>query len=233
MKSTRLKIGFFGLLLAALIGIQYSWVMHLQKNKLQQFRTRMISAISATSQDASFHELADTAIANTFRRSFSNQGLGNVPFEYALAMHNKHFASAGYMKNGNKSSNLVLHYELRHTGEMVTIVVPFWKRIALKELAWIIVASVLLTAIIASIFYSATYFARRGRLSVYDNRTKLVKNMMQQLEAPLSAMSVATEALRNAKVMHDEVKINYYQKIITEENQRMNEQVEKFLREIK
>lgn len=239
MKSTRLKIAFFGLLLLAFIGIQYSWVKSLQKDKLQQFKTRMISVIEATAKKKSFHELADTAIANTFRKSFSKEGLGNVRFEYALALHNKYFASANFLQRQKETSNLVLHYVFKYTGEKqhenerLTIVVPFWKRIALKEMAWIIIASVLLTAIIASIFYSATYFARRGRLSVYDNRTKLVKNMMQQLEAPLSTMSVATEALRNAKVMQDEVKINYYQKIITEENQRMNEQVEKFLREIK
>jgi two-component system phosphate regulon sensor histidine kinase PhoR len=155
-------------------------------------------------------------------------------------LHNKQFASAGFEKKQlDGASNLVLHYELRHTGEkqheneVVTILVPFWKKIALKEVTWIIIASILLTIMICAIFYSVSYFSKNGHAARYDNRTRLVRNMMQQLESPLSTMSVAAEALRNAKVMHDERKINYYQQIITEESQRMNEQVEKFLREIK
>src|SRR5688572_26491747 len=173
-KSTRLKIAFFSLLLLAFIGIQYSWVRSLQKDKLQQFKTKMITAIEATASNkpfaASLHVLADTAVAGIFRKSFSSKGLGNIQFEYAVALHNKRFASAGYSsKQQNNSSNLVLHYELRHTGEQqhadeqLIIVVPFWKKIALKEMTWIIIASGLLTAMIAAIFYSASYFGRKGQ----------------------------------------------------------------------
>jgi hypothetical protein len=57
--------------------------------------------------------------------------------------------------------------------------------------------------------------------------------MMQQLETPLSTVSVAAEVLRNVRVMHDLGKMNYYQQIINEENQHMNENVEKFLGELK
>jgi K+-sensing histidine kinase KdpD len=240
LKSTRLKFLFFGLLLLAFACIQYSWVKSLQKDKLQQFKSQMFAAIESAASKASLHELADTAIANIFRKSFSTKGLGNVKFEYALALHDKQVASAGFdQKQSHGASNLVLHYVLRHTGEkqheneMVTILVPFWKKIALKEMSWIIVASVLLTLMICAIFYSVSYFCKKEQTARYDNRTNLVRNMMQQLESPLSTMSVAAEALRNAKVMHDERKVNYYQQIITEESHRMNEQVEKFLREIK
>jgi hypothetical protein len=240
LKSTRLKFLFFGLLLLAFACIQYSWIKSMQKDKLQHFKMQMVAAIESAASKASLHELADTAIANIFRKSISSKGLGNVKFEYALALHNKQFASAGFEKKQlDGASNLVLHYELRHTGEkqheneVVTILVPFWKKIALKEVTWIIIASILLTIMICAIFYSVSYFSKNGHAARYDNRTRLVRNMMQQLESPLSTMSVAAEALRNAKVMHDERKINYYQQIITEESQRMNEQVEKFLREIK
>lgn len=244
MKSTRLKFLFFGLLLLVLTGIQYSWVRSLQKDKLYQFRSRMIAAIESTAGNkpivASLHKLADTAVSNIFRQSFLSNGLGNIKFEYAVALSDRHFASAGFnKKQKDASGNLVLHYELRHTGgqqhqnEMLTIVVPTWKKTALKEMTWIIIASVLLTTMICAIFYSVSYFGNKDRLSRYDNRTSLVRNMMQQLESPLTTMSVAAEALRSAKVRHDEGKINYYQQVLTEESRRMNEQVEKFLREIK
>jgi hypothetical protein len=229
---------FFGLLLLAFAFIQYSWVTSLQKDKLQKFKTQMIAAIQAAASSTSIHNLADTSFASTFRKSCSSKGLGNIKFEYAVALNDKHFTSAGFNRQQkNASGNLILHYELRRTGgqqhknEMLTVVVP--KKMALKEMTWTIVASALLMIMICAIFYSATYFSKKERTARFDNRTKLVHNMMQQLESPLSTMSVAADALRNARVMHDERKINYYQQIITEESRRMNEQVEKFLREIK
>jgi two-component system phosphate regulon sensor histidine kinase PhoR len=98
---------------------------------------------------------------------------------------------------------------------------------------WPIAASVLLTIMIVVIFCYASILGARNQQSYYDIRTKVLKNMLQQLETPLSTMSVAAEALRNARVMQDAGKMNYYQRVINEENKRMNEQVEKFLREIK
>ena len=240
LKSTRLKLVFFGLLLLAFTAIQYSWVRSLQKDKLQQFKMQVASAINYAATTTSLHDLADTSIAAILRRSFSSKGLGNVKFEYALALQGKQLVSAGYDKKQNDQvTNLVLHYVLRHTGEQehenerLTILVPSWKNFVQKEMTWIIIASILLTAMICAIFYSVSYFSRKDSTARYDNRTLLVRTMMQQLEVPLSTMSVAAEALRNAKVMHDEVKINYYQQVLTEESKRMNEQVEKFLRDIK
>jgi hypothetical protein len=242
-KSTRFKIVFCGLLLVAFIAIQFSWIRSLQKDKLLQFRNRMATAIGSIAGnkpfEASLHELADTAITSLLRNSFSLKGFDNLRFEYAVALHNKQFASAGFNQKQKDQSNLILHYVLRytgqidedHSGEILTIVVP--KKTALKELTWIIVASVLLTVMIMAVFCSVYYFNYKSRQSAYGQRTALVKNMMQQMESPLSTVSVAADALRNAKVMHDEVKVNYYQQIITEESKRMNEQVEKFLRDLK
>lgn len=243
MKFTRLKIGFFSLLLVAFVAIQFSWVRSLEKDRVQQFKSRMITAVESIAGNkhfvSSMHELADTAITSLFQHSFSSKGFRNLRFEYGLALHNKQLASAGFNQKRNDQSNLILQYELRytgqkhedHSGEMLTILVP--KKTALQDMTWIIIASVLLTIMIIAIFGSVSYFSYKSTQSAYGNRTKLVKNMMQQLEAPLSTVSVAADALRNAKVMHDEGKVNYYQQIITEESQRMNEQVEKFLRQLK
>ncbi|MBS1662241.1 MAG: hypothetical protein JST68_14445 [Bacteroidetes bacterium] len=53
--------------------------------------------------------------------------------------------------------------------------------------------------------------------------------MIQQLETPLSTMSVAAEALGNEKVMHNSEKRRFFQQAIDEENKRMTEQVKKIL----
>ena len=121
-KSTRLKILFFGLLIAAFIGIQYSWVRSIQKGKLQQFRFLMISGIDVAAGklpvDASIYDLADTAIAGILRQSFLSKGLSNLRFEFSLALDDRQTSSAGFLqKRADTANNLVLHYVLRHAGE--------------------------------------------------------------------------------------------------------------------
>ena len=243
-KSTRLKIVFFGLLLVGFIGIQYSWVRSIEKNKLQQFRSRMIMGLEGVARDQPFAStvrgLADTAISSLLRRSFLSKGLGNVRFEYAIALGDKQLTSPGFhTKQTDTANNLVLHYVLQRTGqrqapdELMTVVVPLWKKFALRKMGWTILASVLLTIMISAVFCSASFFAWRKQQTLYDSRSKLIQNMMQQLEAPLSTVSLAADALRNTKVMHDPGKVDYYQQILTQESQRMNEQVERFLNEIR
>lgn len=240
-KSTQLKIAFFGLLLAAFVVIQYSWIGFMEKDRLQQFKSRVVSGIEVAARNLpALYNIHDTAIANLFQRSFAAKGLNDLPFEYAIGLPESQRASRGFDKaSAGNPRNLVLHYELRRTGdkavydETMTVVIPVWKRIALKEMGWIILGSVLLSLMILIIFCTASVFSVRRQDLLYDKREMVVKNMMQQLESPLSTVSIAADALRNAKVMHDEGKINYYQQVITEESQRMNEQVEKFLRDIK
>jgi signal transduction histidine kinase len=106
------------------------------------------------------------------------------------------------------------------------------KKMIWKEMVWVIATSVFLTLMIMAIFCYAFILGERRQQLFYDKRTNALRNMMKQLETPLSTVSVAAEALRNARVMHDSGKINYYQQIITEENKRMNEQVKKFMRDI-
>lgn len=100
-------------------------------------------------------------------------------------------------------------------------------------MSWAIATSVLLTVMITVIFYYAAILSTRNQQRYFDNRTKVIKHMLQQLEAPLSTVSVAAEALRNARVMQDAAQVNYYQRIINEESQRMNEQVKQFLQALK
>lgn len=230
-RSTQLKIVFFGLLLVGFVVIQYKWVQSLQKDKMEVFRQRVLdgieNAMQGTLSRSSLYKMKDTAIAGSLRRSFLAKGLGSIPFEFSI---------------GNRepvnSSHLLFQYVSPFGGKSysadssLTVVIPFWKKHALQGMNWIIASSVLLTILLLVIFCSAFLLGDPNQELFYDRRTLLIRKMMQQLEVPLSTVSVAAEALRNARVANDSGKINYYQQVINEENKRMNEQVERFLREL-
>jgi len=238
-RSTRFKIVFFSVLLAGFIVIQYSWVNSLQKERSREFKSQVISGINeaaiAITSNASPHELTTAAIAGALRRSFSSQGLNDLRFEFSVGSGNHHPASRGFSKKLKDNINhLVLYYEVApiSSSDMWTVVIPNWKMIIWKGLVGIMAALVLLTVMIVTIFWFTIIWHERRQQLFYRNRSNAINNMIRQLETPLSTVSVAAEALRNARVMHDPGKTNYFKQVITEQSQQMNEQVEKIFREL-
>ena len=243
ISSTRLKITFFSFLLVGVIVIQYSWVMSLQKEKLQELKQRVITSIHLTGIKIPFirskHALTNSELSAMLQQSFSSNGLGDLRFEFSIGSGNDQLASLGFTeKSKDNPDDLFLFYEMPAYWEQptpynqLTIVVPFWKKTVWKDMAWVIATAVFIIFITLAIFCCAVLLGERRQL-FYDQRKKAIQSMMQQLETPLSTVAVAAEALRNASVMRDPRKTNYYQQVINEESQRMNEQVEKLLRELK
>jgi two-component system phosphate regulon sensor histidine kinase PhoR len=54
--------------------------------------------------------------------------------------------------------------------------------------------------------------------------------MTHEFKTPIATISLAVDAMRNEKVIHDREKLGYFSSIIKEENQRMNRQVETILK---
>ena len=75
--------------------------------------------------------------------------------------------------------------------------------------------------------YTIQVILRQKKLS--DIKSDFINNMTHELKTPLATISLAVDALRNAKVLADPTKLNYFSGIIKEENKRMNKQVETIL----
>lgn len=236
-KSTRLGIAFFSLALAGIIFIQYCWIKSLQEDKLRDFRSRAISAIARTNEKiqptAPWNKWSDTAIAALLRQSFSSVGLSDMRFEFSIDSGDNRLASHGFTQQmTTDSNNLILCYHLSPDdmprGSLLTVVIPAWKKFVLKDMGWVFAMCGLLTIMVIVVFWCALILNRRRRQYCYDNRTDdIVRHLVQQLETPLSTMSVAVEALGNDKVMYNSEKRHFFQQAINEESKRMNEQVKK------
>jgi signal transduction histidine kinase len=244
ISSTRLKIAFFSFLLVGIIIIQYCWVLSLQKEKLQEYKSRVITSIERTGKKIPFlrskYALTESELASMLQQSFFSNGLGEIRFEFSIGSGNDHLASSGFTEKLEADpNNLFLVYEMSPYGDQgdpanqLTVIMPFWKKIALKDMTWVIATAVFIIIITLAIFCCAVLLGERRQQLFYNHRSKAIQLMMQQLETPLSTVAIAAEVLRNASVMHDPRKSNYYHQVINEESQRMNEQVEKFLRELK
>jgi len=236
--ATRLKFAAIFCLLACFIGIQYSWVNLVRKTKLEAVKLQLSKGLDGVVRSNEFKAPAirteRTVLDKLLRESFSRRGLNDVRFEFSLGAATAHpVASPGFRQslvdnpNSLTLSHVVENNNAAHAaGDLLVLVIPSWRRIIRDDMAWMIGSSLLLTFLLTIIFYGA-YRLVSHRQRLYNDRTRELEKMVQQLETPLSTVSIAAQALAYAKVMNDTAQISYYQQVINSEVQRMNEEVNK------
>lgn len=89
-------------------------------------------------------------------------------------------------------------------------------------------AALLFTGIMLFCFWvTVRIILRQKKLS--EMKSDFINNMTHEFKTPLATISLATESMRNPRIRADETRMAYYMGIIKEENQRMNQQVERVL----
>ena len=112
--------------------------------------------------------------------------------------------------------------------EVLVVVVPNFNDIVIGEMRWMVTGAIFFTLVIISAFYvTVRALLRQKKLSEIKN--DFINNMTHEFKTPLATISLAVDALRNEKVVHDREKSEYFTGIIKEENRRMNKQVETIL----
>jgi len=94
---------------------------------------------------------------------------------------------------------------------------------------WLMLAgSSLFTLIILFVFmYTIQVIIRQKKIS--DIKSDFINNMTHEFKTPIATISLAADSLKNPKVTADAEKMDYFTRIIREENKRMNAQVEHVL----
>jgi len=182
-------------------------------------------------------------IEEKLRKAFDANGLKDTRFEFAIASSVNLFSYEIKSKNFlnvvddtvlNRTFIYLLPVPSGSDGESLVpdermmVIVPNVKHIVFNELRWMITGAVLFTLILCAAFYvTVSALLRQKKMSEIKN--DFINNMTHEFKTPLATISLAVDALRNEKVMHDREKMGYFSGIIKEENKRMNKQVETIL----
>ncbi|HVY75105.1 MAG TPA: HAMP domain-containing sensor histidine kinase [Puia sp.] len=195
------------------------------------------------SQKFSYEEIRDK-----LRRAFIYRGLKNTPFEFCIfsevglnsavnsntyELRSPHFFTASTDTLHNKQTMLPLVASSSElTGpepfETLWIVIPDYKSVVMKQMRLMIFGMIFFTLIIISAFY-VTVRTLLVQKKLSEIKNDFINNMTHEFKTPLATISLAVDAMRNEKVMHDRGKSEYFSNIIKEENKRMNKQVETIL----
>jgi two-component system phosphate regulon sensor histidine kinase PhoR len=125
-------------------------------------------------------------------------------------------------------STLLAPEDALRSHETLYLVIFEDKNAIIREMLWMIVASVVFTTIIILAFV-VTVRTLFNQKKLSEIKSDFINNMTHELKTPLATISLAIDALTNEKVIHDTDKIRGYSAMIKEENKRMNKQVEKIL----
>lgn len=98
----------------------------------------------------------------------------------------------------------------------------------LSSMWLMLVGSSVFTLIILFVFmYTIQVIIRQKKIS--DIKSDFINNMTHEFKTPIATISLAADSLKNPKVVADPEKMDYFTRIIREENKRMNAQVEHVL----
>jgi len=181
-------------------------------------------------------------ISDIIRRAFDRNFLSRVPFEFAIGQSN--LGEEGmqsdnfiryYADSANNIQNIIILSSPGQSSmgrivmeEYLNVIVPHQRTLILREITWFIAGAILFTLIITTAFFlTIRAFMRQKKLS--EIKSDFINNMTHEFKTPLATISLAVDALRNEKVMHDPEKSAYFTSIIKDENKRMNKQVETIL----
>ena len=191
-------------------------------------------------------------VEGKIRKAFNHVGLRDAHFEFSISsdLNSADLRSSGvlfrppelqskdFLKEIADTTNIKFFSPLQAPentdagailpDEVLVVVVPNFNDIVIGEMRWMVAGAIFFTLVIISAFYvTVRALLRQKKLSEIKN--DFINNMTHEFKTPLATISLAVDALRNEKVVHDRVKSEYFTGIIKEENRRMNKQVETIL----
>ena len=238
--------------------IQMSWINNALKLKHDEFERGVDNALSQTRKNIQSSFLYKSRIFSPNEESAQNflkynftsentftedeieaiidsnlkQNRVREPFEFCITniFKNVIFQSSGFNVTDihNARSRELAPKDSYKSQETLYLSIHEDKNQIIREMAWMIVASIVFTTIIILAF-AVTVRTLFNQKKLSEVKSDFINNMTHELKTPLATISLAIDALTNEKVIHDTEKIKIYSGMIKEENKRMNKQVEKIL----
>ena len=97
----------------------------------------------------------------------------------------------------------------------------------LANMNFVIIFSIILLLTIAFFLYSMLVILRQRRLS--EMQTDFINNMTHEFKTPISTIKISADVIENNPAIQNDPRLKRYAHIISDQNQRLNNQVEKVL----
>lgn len=172
-------------------------------------------------------------LRNTLQRELRNKGI-STDFNYGVMLGNNYFLSnvadvhSGRQLLGSEHRVNLFPDDPFSGTDLLLVDFPHQKDYILSSIWYLLLGSLLFTAIIVVVFYFTVHILfRQKKLSEIKN--DFINNMTHEFKTPLATISLAVDAINNPMILQDGGRVKHYTQIIKQENRRMNSHVEKVL----
>lgn len=161
-------------------------------------------------------------------------GQNNIDIDFEYAIYSKDLAtkiySDGFEKGEGYTENIPIFYDENNKSNFKLLVnFPKDGKFILSSIIWMILLSIVFTAIII-VAYSSALFQLVKQRKISQIKTDFINNMTHEFKTPIATINLALDAIKNPKIIEDKTKVIRYLNMIKEENKRMHAQVENVLR---
>lgn len=166
------------------------------------------------------HELQMHDITNSYTYGVYSSEKGRMIYK-SSDQYNEELLKQGFVFT-------LYPYEFLPKPDYLMIYFPYEMRLILKQMAGIILISLLLIFIIIMLFiYVLKIIVWQRRLSEMKN--DFINNMTHEIKTPIATISLASEAIRDEAIRRNEQLTDSYLKVIDDENNRLAGIAEKIL----
>lgn len=166
------------------------------------------------------------------QKTLENKGLF-IPFEFSMqkkkgAATETLLQSKGYRVGAPSYKSDLSANKVFNTHDFLVLQFPSQNDFILAGIKGSLILSFVFSLVIISAFYyTLRLIFKQKRLSEIKN--DFVNNMTHELKTPIATISLALDAIKNPIIKNDEEKFNDYNRILKEENQKLNKHVERVL----
>lgn len=192
------------------------------KDRYTQFEIaeKLANAFKANKIPPTRFEFAITTTGPTNLMNFEMQS-PNFSLFYSDTINNRQLVYPLVQPTGSWSEGLL-------PTEVIYVIIPEYEKLVFRQSYWELTGSIVFTLFIMFVFF-LTFGTMINQRKVSEIKSDFINNMTHEFKTPLATISLAVDALSNAKVLNDPEKLNYFRSIIKDENKRMNRHVETIL----
>ena len=177
--------------------------------------------------------LDSTRIITLIDKELTEAGV-TIPYRYAVFDHFSHVPIIGTLKDVPKSVRMnyytmpLFANDLYKNSGILVLYFPNKKNFLFQSM-WLMLATTLTFILIIVGAFGASFYIifRQKKLDLL--KTDFINNMTHEFKTPVASISLATQMMKNEKILADPEKIKRYSGIIEEENKRLSGHIENVL----
>jgi signal transduction histidine kinase len=191
-------------------------------------------AVKFMLDDKCLRDRLDSArINNLIDQELREAGI-KTPYRYAVFDHFSHVPVFGTLKDVPKAETVnyysmqLFANDLYKNSGILILYFPNKKNYLFQSM-WIMLATTLTFIFIIAGAFGTSFFIIYRQKKLDSLKTDFINNMTHEFKTPVASISLATQMMKNEKILADPEKIKRYSGIIEEENKRLSGHIENVL----